>query len=278
MIETRPTLYEKSQINLIQEWIKSEPGIIKRTLGLFAKPFVWLARTIVPDSAIRGALSVSKALAGKMAKPEDILKKARKEKETPNCLADLQKINLEVCDDLASSVHSWAKMIAGVEGGVTGLLGLPGLAVDVPSIITFAIRTVIKIGYCYGFDLRIDKEEIFVLQILSAAGANSMAEKTESVAALKMIYATLQKMTWKKINEKAAANVMSKEGFIVAVRNLTKQLGINLTKRKAMQIVPIVGAGVGTAVNVDFINDVAWTARRIIQRRWLETNCIEIQD
>ena len=56
------------------------------------------------------------------------------------------------------------------------------------------------------------------------------------------------------------------------VKKVAKQLGINLTKRKLMQIMPIIGAGIGAAVNVSYINDIAWTARRSYQLKWLADN------
>ena len=69
--------------------------------------------------------------------------------------------------------------------------------------------------------------------------------------------------------EKAAERQFTREGAIIAMRALAKQLGINLTKRRVLAAVPIVGAFVGAAVNGDFVKDVGWTARRAYQERWL---------
>ncbi|MBB3263870.1 DNA-binding transcriptional regulator YhcF (GntR family) [Azospirillum sp. OGB3] len=69
--------------------------------------------------------------------------------------------------------------------------------------------------------------------------------------------------------EVAAEQTLSREAALVALRSLAKQLGINLTKRKALQAIPIIGAGVGAAVNGSYIRDVGWAARRAYQERWL---------
>jgi hypothetical protein len=45
-----------------------------------------------------------------------------------------------------------------------------------------------------------------------------------------------------------------------------------MVKRKAAQAIPVVGAGVGAAMNLAFINDVAWAARREFPKRWLYDN------
>lgn len=39
-----------------------------------------------------------------------------------------------------------------------------------------------------------------------------------------------------------------------------------------MQAIPVVGAGVGAAMNAKYINDIAWAARRTFQERWLRDN------
>ena len=72
--------------------------------------------------------------------------------------------------------------------------------------------------------------------------------------------------------QKAASDKMSKEAAVVGVKNLAKQLGVNLTKRKALQIIPVIGAFVGGSVNGWYIKDVGWAARRAFQERWLVEN------
>ena len=53
---------------------------------------------------------------------------------------------------------------------------------------------------------------------------------------------------------------------------MAKQIGINITKRKALQAIPVIGALVGGSVNGWYIKDVGWAARRAFQERWLIDN------
>lgn len=71
------------------------------------------------------------------------------------------------------------------------------------------------------------------------------------------------------MNQKAVASKLSQEGGVIALRNLAKQLGVNLTKRKALAIVPAIGALVGGSANGWWIKEVGWAARRSFQERWL---------
>jgi len=45
-----------------------------------------------------------------------------------------------------------------------------------------------------------------------------------------------------------------------------------LTKRKALQAIPAIGALIGASVNGWYIKEVGWTARRAFQERWLLEN------
>ena len=108
--------------------------------------------------------------------------------------------------------------------------------------------------------------------VLSAAGTNTLSKKAASVAVLQKINVMITKTTWKKLAEKAATNKYGIEAAIIKIKSVAKQLGINITKRKAAQAIPIIGAGVGAAINTAFLNDVAWAARRTFQERWLMTN------
>jgi uncharacterized protein (DUF697 family) len=110
------------------------------------------------------------------------------------------------------------------------------------------------------------------LGILSASGANSMSEKIEALATLRSLEVSIAKQKRKAMAEKAAGRQLSKEGGIIVIKNLAKQLGITLTKRRAMQAIPVIGAAVGASVNGWYVKDVGWAARRSFQERWLVDN------
>lgn len=261
------TKYEKEQLRAIEEWKKQEPEVVSKAFGIVVEPLAWLVNKVVPEAAIRGALDFSNFIAERLADKDDILREAG----VP-LIVELRTKNLELSDKIADKVHNWAIGVAFAEGASTGFFGLTGSALDVPFIVTLALRTIHKIGLCYGYECSSDFDKKFILGIISATSANSIKEKVSALAVLRSIEVTLSKVAWKKMAEKAAQDKLSKETVILTVKNLAKQLGINLTKRKALASIPIIGAAIGGSVNAWYIKEVGWAARRIFQERWLIEN------
>ena len=261
------TPYEYNEYEQIIKWQNEEPSVVSQTINGVLKPVSWLIGKIVPPKAIQGALTAFDGLAELLTDSNDI----KRDGGVDN-VEELRIKDLQLSDKLANEVHNWACGIAAVEGAGTGALGLPGLIADIPSLITMSLRVIHKIGLCYGYDCITQTDKQFVYSILSAAGSNSVKEKAASISNLQAINKIIAGETWKKMAEKATENKFGIEALILAIKQLAKQLGINITRRKALQAIPIIGAGVGAALNIAFINDVAWAARRAYQERWLMEN------
>lgn len=264
---TSKTQYENEQIIEIDKWKSDPPTVISKAVGFIAKPVTWIVNSVIPNGAIEGALNLSSSAAAFLTDTQDILRDSG-----VSSIKELRTHNLEKSDKLANEVHNWAIGIATSEGGVTGYCGLPGIAVDIPSIIVIALRTIHKIGICYGFEPETEQDRKYILGILAASGANEMKDKVVALTTLRTIEVTIMKQTWKSMAQKAATNQLSKEAGIIAIKNLAKELGVNLTKRKALQAIPGIGAVVGASVNGWYIKEVGWAARRKFQERWLIEN------
>lgn len=259
--------YEQEQTRAIDEWRKEKPAAISTALGFVMFPISVLIQTVIPKAAIRDAIRGSSAVAEWLADEGDITRKGGVSE-----IDELKKKDLMLSDKLANEIHNWAIGIASAEGGSSGMLGIYGLALDIPFIITFALRTIHKIGLCYGYVNRDENGKRFVLALLSAASANTVSEKAEAVKLLQAIDVMIAKQTMKTVLEKTVQQQLGKEAVLLSMKNLGRQLGINITERKVMQAIPVIGAAVGGSVNAWFINDVAWAARRAFQERWLIEN------
>ena len=260
--------YLMQQYALIKAWENEEPGVVSKTFGKLLSPVGKLISVVVPEKVIESAINAANAAAQYLTDTDDVLRDGNVES-----IEELRTKDLKLCDEMADSVHNWAVGIATAEGVAGGFVGLPGLAADIPFITTLALRTIHKIGVCYGYVADVsnaEEEKAFVLGVLAAANASTLGEKASFILGLKQISLLIQRNAWKKLAEMGTANLLAKS--IVSVRQAAKLIGVNLTKRKASQSIPFIGGAVGAALNASFINDIAWAARGSYQRRWLEDN------
>ncbi len=260
--------YEQEQILKIEEWEAAPPSSLAKALGFFAAPLTWAARKVIPESAVEKALNMAFDAAGAVSSTDDLFRDSRNLGFEASSVKEFAKAPLHVCDGLAAGVMKWAKGLAAAEGAVTGMSGLPGLTLDIPALIVLAIRTIRKTGSCYGVDTSDETERTFILLALSAGAANSKDEKAQAISEADRISRTFAKGS-DQLELLTPGGILGKEAFTAAVRNLAKQLCINITRRKAAQAIPLIGGGVGAAMNALFIADVGEAAQRFFQKRRL---------
>lgn len=257
--------YVAQQVRDIVAWETEEPWLVSKAVGWVTAPIAWGINKIIPKAAVEGVVVSADWLASQTTRERWIL-----EEGGVDDFAAVRRLPLEKLDAMADSVHNWAVTTATAEGAIAGAAGLPGMIVDVPAVIAQAFRLIRQVGLCYGYETKTDEDFNFCLEVLSLAGATSMKEKTASLATLKSLETTLRKVGWKAMNSVAEKNPATKEAFLLALKKAAEQLGFQLTKKKALQAVPVIGAAVGGASNLAFIRSVGWGARRAFQRRLLE--------
>lgn len=271
MNENKLTVYENNQLAEIRKFQNEKPSVVSEGLSLIGKPLEMLTSLLIPEKVMQAILNGANATAEFLADEGDIIRDGK-----VNAIEELRNKDLKLSDELANEVHNWAIAAAVAEGGATGMMGAAGIAADIPAVLTLALRTIHKIGLCYGYKAYNLEEKEYVLRVMSLAGSNSMKEKNQVLLQLKMVEATLRKNAMWVIERKAskdmAKKAVSNELIIKLIKDLCKQLGINFSKRKAMQVIPLFGAGVGAAMNGSFIRDIGYAARRQYQERWLIDN------
>jgi hypothetical protein len=249
-----PSPYEQSQIDQIWAWHREPPGLIERASGIALSPVARLLTGLVPSAAIEALLRASDWMAAKTIPTS----------QTPDD-ADLRQ-----CDTEARAVRNWAIAYAGSEGAVAGAVGLVSLPVDLPAIITLSLRTIRRIGATYGYAATGEPERQFIYAVLSIASANSAQQKRDALFALRGLETQMLARNWAVIGERAARRGVGAESMLLLARDVAEQLGFNLTKRKALAALPLVGAAMGATVNGWYMRDIAAAAQRTYQQRWLE--------
>jgi len=264
---TNLTEYEAEQLSAIQEWKTEEPSVISKSLGTVFTPVSWLTQKLIPEKAIRAAIYAAMKTADKLSDRGDI-KKAGNVSQ----IQELLNKELQVLDKLAGNVHHWAIGLATTSGIATGFGGALTLAADIPATVTLALRTIHKIGLCYGYESKTDEDRLFILAVLAIPSANSIGDKMIALNTLRAVRTNPERSLKPPPDGDAELipdKPLTKKDTDIGIDHLAKAIGLNLTKRKILQLIPAVGAIVGGSVNGWYLKDVGWSARRAYQEKWL---------
>lgn len=257
------TPYEHKILKELRAWQAEPPSWGTRMLAKPGSKIGKVVEVLVPTGALRAVLSGADRLGRKLSDERSILKRAG-----VASLAELREQPLELCDRLAQTVGRRATALGGATGALFGVAGAAGLVVDVPTLLTLALRTIHRIGLCYGEKPDPAHERQLGVGIFALVSANSADEKLAALQALRTGGAQLD-AAWRDGVERVAERGMAKEATVYSLQNLARAIGLNLGQRKVAGSVPVLGAAVGAAVNAWYLSDVAQTARYVHQERWL---------
>lgn len=256
--------YEQSILKRLRQWQDQPPGWGTRLLARPGNAVSELVQDLVPVTALRAALEGGDRLARKLSDERSILARAGAAH-----VDELRAFSLEDCDRLARSVGQRASALGGATGALFGVAGAAGLAADVPVLLTLALRTIHRVGLCYGDKPDGVVEQSLGIGVFALVSANSMEEKQAALRALRTPDGAPVDAAWRDGIERVTERELAKNATVYSLHNLARSIGINLGRRKAAGSIPVLGAAVGGAVNAWYLADVAQTARYVFQERWL---------
>ena len=262
--------YEKAALDSIHQWKNPQLDWWGRTMDIINYPLNKAGKLItdtpgvdwVVAKAIGGLLDLLNELAHMSVRPDAIYQDFHKAGydniKTPK---DIVSLDLEDVDRVNGWLGAKYKSIATAEGAGAGYVGLVGIPPDIVALITLNLRAIGEYATYYGFDISLQQERLFALNILGLASSPSDAAKQVAMAQLvKIAQDAALKKTWKVLNTHT---------FVQIIKTITSSLGIRLTKAKLAQIVPVTGAVVGAGFNAYFTNKVCNAAFYLYRERFL---------
>jgi EcsC protein family len=245
------TDYEADEAREIASWKSTPPSPLSEIWKMIVVPVAQLVERVVPDPIVRMSIERAFDAAALLSGQRDIQRQAGVSE-----LSELHRKPLEECDRLANRVGIAAKSMAGVEGVVTGLGGVWTTLLDIPLLFGLALRTIIRIGHCYGYPLDQWKDRPFILGVFIVATAGSLQTRRDWLNQLRDL-----------------------EKYLLAetqVSLVKEEILAFLFQLEVFEEVPGIGAVTGGVLNLTFMQRVEVTARRIFQERWLtDTGKIE---
>ncbi len=153
---------------------------------------------------------------------------------------------------MALRVSVAARTLATAEGAATGAGGAATTLLDVPLLFASALRTIIRIGQCYGYPGGDPRDRYFNLGVLTIATAGSVATRLERLDQLKDL-----------------EDLLLEETQVDMIRS---ELLSFIFQLEVFEEVPAIGIASGALLNLNFMRRVDVTARRVFQERWLKDN------
>ena len=261
--KSTPSPYELQRWRAIERWRVQPPDWGTQAMAGPSRIAALAAQRLVPESALRAALRGVDHAAGWSAARQDVLRAAG-----VDSLEALAQLSLEDCDRLARRVELRAMALGGTGGALFGIAGAPGMAADVPTLLTLALRTIHRTAFCYGEDWRDDQQRRLAIGVFALASANSTEEKRQAWSALHDADDFFD-AAWRDGVERVAERQIAKEAAQFSMKTLAQRIGINLGRRKVLGVLPLIGAAIGGAVNAGYVHDIASVARYALQHRWL---------
>lgn len=275
----RPSVMENTYLESardeIHRWENAGPGWISQVSEFMLAPANRAAQRLVPKGVQGAVVKAIETLLGSASwvarhtVPSKGIQRAVGLRLEQNGRKRELSSRLAAADAEARSRWNWHVAYAATEGGATGSAGLLGLAADIPALFTLVLRMIQEIGACYGLDMKKPEEREYVLQVLRTGAAGDLKAKMEALFLLKQVEEISVAVAWNKLGTNLVATHAGNLSLLSGVRDLAKSLGINLTQRKALQMIPVIGGIVGASFNATFANDIGRAAYMSYRRRWI---------
>ncbi len=232
--------YESDQIEQIARWKSTPPNAFSELLKKLTTSASDLVEKVIPDQLVIGAIEKAYETSQLLAGQEAIRRQAG-----VSTVAEMRQKPLEECDRLALRVGSAARAWATVEGAATGAGGVFTTLFDIPLLFVLSLRTILRIGHCYGYSLDHPHDRTFTLGVLIAATSGSLATKRKRLDQLREIKHLLVEETQEEILADEALSL--------------------LFQLEIFEETPGVGLISGALLNLAFVRRIDITARRVFQ-------------
>ena len=238
--------YEASQADEIAAWKSERTSLVMEAFRGLSRPLSRLAARAVPHDAFVKLVAKAEAMSQKFGGAEEIARLAK-----VHDIAELRNRPLEECDRLVRTISTPAQRKAMIQGAIAGLGGVVTETLNIPVLLAAALRSIYRIGYCYGYRLDTENNRLFVLTILELSTADEPDRR-------RFLFQHLKSLTQAKTGGEPAAKSVTLDG-----------VEEDLIEDLAFGAVPIVGDVTSILMDYDFIRRVDITASRVFQERWL---------
>jgi hypothetical protein len=263
-----PTTYERHALRQIDRLKNPEPSRLGSAMDAINGPVSRAAGAVLKsrtgEIVSRGIERVMDTLnqgASWAVRDEVAFREFRAGGYPVRARSDIPRLALRDVDETARRYGSKSKSQAFVIGASAGMLGAPGLALDIAGVVGVALRAINEYATYYGFDVSTDDEKAYVLLILAAVSTLTFEERQKAMAELTEASLLLAGRDPRAESRRLLSTQL--------VSRVAGSLAVRLVQSRPAQGIPILGAGVGAVADVWFVRTVKQTASQLYRERFL---------
>ena len=202
---------------------------------------------------------------------------------------------------------------AAIEGFGCGLGGFSLILADIPLLFLIAFRVIQQIGLTFNYDMNSLEEKRFIMKIIDLGTCIPTAAKLDTMLGKESLRNYIKKVAFKHMEKIAAAKLgkksaeeiakeilraqgkratkaavermtksiaqdVAKNGSkavaVTSARKTAKDIGTRLTRKKIMQLIPLIGGVVGAGFNFSFIWSIGDAAYHAYLKRYIVDNYV----
>jgi hypothetical protein len=238
---------ERAELRRARERLES-PGLAIRITDLLGQP-IERAFALLPEPA-RGALRV--AVSKSLDRALDVA---------------LATTRAGAGEPAREGLHK----VAGITtGAVGGFFGLPGLVVELPVTTVLMLRSIADVARSEGHDLTEAATRVSCLEVFALGGTTRADDAVETgYFAVRAALAGVVRDAARHIAEHGLA-ARGAPALVRLVQRIAVRFGIAVEQKVALELLPVVGALSGAAINAIFLDHFQGVARGHFVVRRLE--------
>lgn len=275
---------ENKILDEIAAWKANQPSFLNRATDFVSRPISWVTDKLVPEDIRDNISSLTEKAVEKVqdlsqwtVNADSILEETKDFDIQAETIKDLKKTSIQNLDNVAQSFIETNTRVGTVSGIGTGLVGWAGLVADLPTLFTLSLRTIHQIALCYGYDVYSDEEgeEIkafemqYLMQVFKIATAAEKVQKQRGLSELKDLEAGRYSDVYGQIMGDFTTKQFSRGATTFVSRYIIKEIVERTITKKAVGLVPGLGAIFNGGFNYVYLKDVGEAAYMIYRERFL---------
>ena len=275
---------ENKILDDIAKWKGQSPSFLNRATDFVSKPISWLTAKIIPED-VKGSVSgVTEKIVEKIqdmsqwsVNSSDVLAATREFEIDATSIANLKKSSIHDLDHVSEKFIDQNTRVGAISGVGTGLVGWPGLIADLPTLFMLSLRQIYQVALCYGFDINDpessnnDKayEMEYMMRVFKISTSSDTVQKQRALAELKDFEAGRDSEVYGDVGGDYATKQIGKSATNFISRIIIKEIVERTITKKAVGLVPGLGAVFGGGFNYVYLKDVGEAAFMLYRERFL---------